>query len=74
MPSGGTTPQCLDPGELLDASIKRDPISQARNSAHLTTPDRLIVLKHPSPSRLTYRLQSEPTTIVRIPQALPQAD
>ena len=66
-------PRCLVPDELLDrihASIKREPLSQARNSAHSTTPDQLIVLKRPIPSRLTYRLQSEPI-IVRIPQADP---
>jgi hypothetical protein len=65
--------RCLVPDELLDrihASIKREPLSQARSSAHSTTPDQLIVLKRPIPSRLTYRLQSEPI-IVRIPQADP---
>ncbi|KAH9056579.1 hypothetical protein EDB87DRAFT_1579298 [Lactarius vividus] len=66
-------PRCLVPDELLDrihASIRREPLSQARNSAHSTTPDQLIVLKRPIPSRLTYRMQSEPI-IVRIPQADP---
>jgi serine/arginine repetitive matrix protein 2 len=66
-------PRCLVPDELLDrihASIRREPLSQARNATHSTTPDQLIVLKRPIPSRLTYRLQSEPI-IVRIPQADP---
>ncbi|KAI9461283.1 hypothetical protein BJY52DRAFT_219516 [Lactarius psammicola] len=66
-------PRCLVPDELLDrihASIRREPLSQARNSAHSTTPDLPIVLKRPIPSRLTYRMQSEPI-IVRIPQADP---
>jgi serine/arginine repetitive matrix protein 2 len=65
--------RCLVPDELLDrihASVRREPLSQARNSTHSTTPDQLIVLKRPIPSRLTYRLQSEPI-IVRIPQADP---
>ena len=66
-------PRCLVSDELLDrihASIRREPLSQARNSAHSTTPDQLIVLKRPIPSRLTYRMQSEPI-IVRIPQVDP---
>lgn len=66
-------PRCLVPDELLDRihnSIRREPLLQARNSAHSTTPDQLIVLKRPIPTRLTYRLQSEPI-IVRIPQADP---
>ena len=66
-------PRCLVPDELLDrihASIRREPLSQARNATHSTTPDQLIVLKRPIPTRLTYRLQSEPI-IVRIPQADP---
>jgi hypothetical protein len=66
-------PRCLVSDDLLDrihASIKRDPLSQARNSAHSVAPDQLIVLKRPIPSRLTYRMQSEPI-IVRIPQTDP---
>ena len=66
-------PRCLVPDELLDrihASIRREPLLQARNSSHSTTADQLIVLKRPIASRLTYRLQSEPI-IVRIPQADP---
>ena len=66
-------PRCLVSDELLDrihASIRREPLSQARNSALSTTPDQLIVLKRPIPSRLTYRMQSEPI-IVRIPQVDP---
>ncbi|KAH9034827.1 hypothetical protein EDB85DRAFT_2073544 [Lactarius pseudohatsudake] len=66
-------PRCLVPDELLDrihASIRREPLSQARNPTHSTTPDQLIVLKRPIPSRLTYRMQSEPI-IVRIPQVDP---
>jgi len=66
-------PRCLVPDELLDrvhASIRREPLSQARSSTLSTTPDQLIALKRPIPSRLTYRLQSEPI-IVRIPQADP---
>jgi serine/arginine repetitive matrix protein 2 len=65
--------RCLVSDELLDrihVSIRREPLSQARNSAHSTSPDQLIVLKRPISSRLTYRLQSEPI-IVRIPQADP---
>jgi hypothetical protein len=66
-------PRCLVSDELLDrihASVRREPLSQARNPAHSTAPDQLIVLKRPMPSRLTYRLQSEPI-IVRIPQIDP---
>ena len=66
-------PRCLVSDELLDrihASIRREPLSQARNSAQSTTPDQLIVLKRPIPSRLTYRMQSEPI-IGRIPQVDP---
>ncbi|KAH9176580.1 hypothetical protein EDB89DRAFT_2112571 [Lactarius sanguifluus] len=66
-------PRCLVPDELLDrihASMRREPLSQARNPAHSTTPDQPIVLKRPIPSRLTYRMQSEPI-IVRIPQVDP---
>ncbi|KAI0281542.1 hypothetical protein BC826DRAFT_1068957 [Russula brevipes] len=66
-------PRCLVSDELLDRihfSVKREPLSQARNSSHLTFPDQLIALKRPIPSRLTYRMQSEPI-IVRIPQADP---
>jgi hypothetical protein len=65
--------RCLVSDELLDrihASVRREPLSQARNATHSTSPDQLIVLKRPIPSRLTYRLQSEPI-IVRIPQADP---
>ena len=66
-------PRCLVPDDLLDrihASIRREPLSQARNAAHSTTQDQPILLKRPIPSRLTYRMQSEPI-IVRIPQADP---
>jgi serine/arginine repetitive matrix protein 2 len=66
-------PRCLVSDELLDrihASIRREPLSQARNPALSTTPDQLIILKRPIPSRLTYRTQSEPI-IVRIPQVDP---
>ncbi|KAI9509498.1 hypothetical protein F5148DRAFT_1187202, partial [Russula earlei] len=54
----------------IHASIRREPLSQARNSTLSTTPDQLIVLKRPIPSRLTYRMQSEPI-IVRLPQLDP---
>jgi serine/arginine repetitive matrix protein 2 len=66
-------PRCLVPDELLDrihASLRREPLLQARNATHLTTSDQSIVLKRPIPTRLTYRLQSEPI-IDRIPQADP---
>ncbi len=66
-------PRCLVPDELLDrihASIRREPLSQARDSTLSATPDQFIVLKRPIPSRLTYRMQSEPI-IVRIPQVDP---
>ncbi|KAF8259101.1 hypothetical protein EI94DRAFT_1813952 [Lactarius quietus] len=66
-------PRCLVSDELLDgihASIRQEPLSQARNSALSTTPDHLIVLKRPIPPRLTYRMRSEPI-IVRIPQVDP---
>jgi serine/arginine repetitive matrix protein 2 len=66
-------PRCLVSDDLLDrihASTKREPLSQARNAAYSTTQDQLIVLKRPIPSRLTYRMQSEPI-IVRIPQVDP---
>jgi len=63
-------PRCLVSDDLLDrihATIKREPLSQARNPTHSAAPDQPIVLKRPIPSRLTYRMQSEPI-IVRIPQ------
>lgn len=66
-------PRCLVSDDLLDrihVSIKREPLSQARDAAHAAAPDQLIVLKRPIPSRLTYRMQSEPI-IVRIPQVDP---
>jgi serine/arginine repetitive matrix protein 2 len=66
-------PRCLVSDDLLDrihVSIKREPLSQARDAAHVAAPDQLIVLKRPIPSRLTYRMQSEPI-IVRIPQVDP---
>ena len=56
--------------DRIHAPVRREPLSQARNATHSTSPDQLIMLKHPIPSRLTYRLQSEPI-IVRIPQADP---
>jgi hypothetical protein len=65
--------RCLVSDDLLDrihASIKREPLSQARNAAQSAAPDQLIILKRPIPSRLTYRMQSEPI-IVRIPQVDP---
>lgn len=66
-------PRCLVSDDLLDrihVSIKREPLSQACDAAHSAAPDQLIVLKRPIPSRLTYRMQSEPI-IVRIPQVDP---
>jgi len=66
-------PRCHVSDDLLDrihASVRREPLSQARNCTPSTTPDQLITLKRPIPSRLTYRMQSEPI-VVRIPQADP---
>ncbi|KAI0268680.1 hypothetical protein BC834DRAFT_866706 [Gloeopeniophorella convolvens] len=66
-------PRCFVSDELLDrihGSVRREPLSQARSTAYSTTPDQIIVFKRPIPSRLTYRMQSEPV-IVRIPQADP---
>ncbi|KAI0315140.1 hypothetical protein OF83DRAFT_1174122 [Amylostereum chailletii] len=66
-------PRGLVSDDLLDhlhASIRREPLSQARNPANSNTPDMAITLKRPVPPRLTYRMQSEPV-IVRIPQADP---
>ncbi|KAI0063594.1 hypothetical protein BV25DRAFT_395576 [Artomyces pyxidatus] len=65
--------RCLVSDDLLDkiyTSIKREPISQARNAASSGTPDLPITLKRPVPARLTYRMQSEPV-VLRIPQADP---
>ena len=66
-------PRCLVSDALLDkmyTSIRREPLSQARNSATTTSPDFTITLKRPVPPRLTYRMQSEPI-ILRIPQPDP---
>jgi hypothetical protein len=52
-------PRCLVPDELLDrihASLRREPLLQARSTTHSTTPDQPIMLKRPIPTRLTYRL------------------
>lgn len=63
----------LVPEDLLEriySSIRRERLSQARNPS-LNQPDLPISTKRPLPSRLTYRVQSEPI-IVRIPQPDPQ--
>lgn len=61
--------------DLLDkiyASIRRERLSQARNpSTSSANPDIHITIKRPLPSRLTYRVQSEPI-VLRIPQPDPQ--
>ncbi|KAI0051205.1 hypothetical protein FA95DRAFT_1554782 [Auriscalpium vulgare] len=65
--------RCLVSDDLLDkiyTSIKRDPLSQARDATHSNTPDLAITIKRPVPARLTYRMQSEPV-ILRIPQVDP---
>ncbi|KAA1476793.1 hypothetical protein DENSPDRAFT_530533 [Dentipellis sp. KUC8613] len=66
-------PRCLVSDDLLDkiyTSIRREPLSQARNPAHASTPDLNITMKRLVPLRLTYRMQSEPV-ILRLPQADP---
>lgn len=50
-------------------SIKDERLCQARNSA-LSPPDIFIMVKRPLPTRLTYKVQSEPI-ILRIPQSDP---
>ncbi|TFY76695.1 hypothetical protein EWM64_g7320 [Hericium alpestre] len=65
--------RCLVSDEILDkmhTSIRREPLSQARNPATATTPSYSITLKRPVPPRLTYRMQSEPI-ILRLGQADP---
>lgn len=67
-------PRGLVLDDLLDkiyASIRRERLSQARDpSASGDTPDVPITIKRPLPTRLTYRIQSEPI-ILRIPQPDP---
>ncbi|KZT68246.1 hypothetical protein DAEQUDRAFT_712063 [Daedalea quercina L-15889] len=61
--------------DLLDkiyTSVRKERLTQARNpSASLTHPDIPVTIKRALPSRLTYRIQSEPV-ILRIPQPDPQ--
>jgi hypothetical protein len=52
-------------------SIRRERLSQARNSSLGGLPDIIITVKRSPPTRLTYRLQSEPI-VLRIPQPDPQ--
>ncbi|KZT26792.1 hypothetical protein NEOLEDRAFT_1177372 [Neolentinus lepideus HHB14362 ss-1] len=62
----------LLPDDLLEriySSIRRERLCQSRNPAS-GTPDIPISTKRPLPSRLTYRVQSDPI-IVRIPQPDP---
>jgi serine/arginine repetitive matrix protein 2 len=66
MPSDGMSHGVV-PDESLDrihASMRREPLTQARNPTHSTMPGQLILLKRTVPSRITYRLQSE--TLPRI--------
>lgn len=60
--------------DLLDkiyAAIRRERLSQARRSTgELNDNDVMITIKKPLPTRLTYRMQSEPV-ILRIPQTDP---
>ncbi|KZT04583.1 uncharacterized protein LAESUDRAFT_657435 [Laetiporus sulphureus 93-53] len=63
-------PRSLVSDDLLDkiyASIRRERLSQARGPTSATDPpDIPITIKRPLPSRLTYRVQSEPI-VMRIP-------
>ncbi|TFK54279.1 hypothetical protein OE88DRAFT_1732956 [Heliocybe sulcata] len=62
----------LLPEDLLDmiySSIRRERLYQARNPSS-GTPDIPITTKRPMPSRLTYRVQSDPI-FIRIPQPDP---
>ncbi|KAI0915796.1 hypothetical protein AcW1_003703 [Taiwanofungus camphoratus] len=68
-------PRCLVSDDLLDkvyTSIRREKLSQARNPSYQTgDSDVPVTIKRPLPSRLTYRVQSEPI-ILRISQPDPQ--
>ncbi|TFY63718.1 hypothetical protein EVJ58_g3082 [Rhodofomes roseus] len=61
--------------DLLDkvyTSIRKERLTQARSpSASMSQPDIPVTVKRPLPSRLTYRMQSEPV-VLRIPQPDPQ--
>jgi serine/arginine repetitive matrix protein 2 len=52
-------------------SIRRERLSQARNPLLGGPPDIAVTVKRPPPTRLTYRVQSEPI-VLRIPQPDPQ--
>jgi serine/arginine repetitive matrix protein 2 len=60
--------------ELLEdvyESVLEEKLSQARNTSHGGPSDVTIMIKRPLPTRLTYKVQSDPI-ILRIPQADPQ--
>lgn len=58
--------------EKIYSSVRMERLSQARSpSTSLAQPDISVTIKRPLPSRLTYRMQSEPI-ILRIPQPDPQ--
>ncbi|TFK20762.1 hypothetical protein FA15DRAFT_624886 [Coprinopsis marcescibilis] len=66
-------PRRLVSDELLDdvyTSIRTERLSQARAQASHGSPDIVISFKRPLPTRLTYKIQSDPV-IIRLPQADP---
>ncbi|CAL1707433.1 unnamed protein product [Somion occarium] len=68
-------PRGLVSDDLLDkiyASVRREKLYQARNLHSQTpVPEVTIIIKRPLPSRLTYRVHSDPI-VLRIPQPDPQ--
>ncbi|THH29195.1 hypothetical protein EUX98_g4997 [Antrodiella citrinella] len=58
--------------EKIYTSIRRERLSQARNSSlQNSVPEVHVTIKRPMPPRLTYRVQSEPV-VLRIPHPDPQ--
>ncbi|PFH51554.1 hypothetical protein AMATHDRAFT_47067 [Amanita thiersii Skay4041] len=57
--------------EDLYHSIRLERLSQARCSSTISSADQIITIKRSLPTRLTYKVQSDPI-ILRIPQADPQ--
>lgn len=66
-------PRRLVSDELLDDlynSIRQERLVQARPSASTTSPDISVSFMRPLPTRLTYKMQSDPI-IIRLPQPDP---
>ncbi|KAJ7084475.1 hypothetical protein B0H15DRAFT_784057 [Mycena belliarum] len=66
-------PRYLVSDELLEDvfdSIRQESLSQARSSSNAGPTDVAIMIKRPLPTRLTYKVQSDPI-ILRIPHADP---